>query len=55
MSEKIAPTKAKSDLKSGVDFKSYTASILGGNPPKKCVEQIEKENTPKKAPGSTRA
>lgn len=29
--------------------------VLGGNPPKKSVEEIESVNKPKKAPGSVRA
>lgn len=41
--------KVKYDQKSGVDFKDLPA-LHGGMPPKKSVEQIEKVNTPKKAP-----
>lgn len=48
------PPKAKSDNKSGVTNKDYV-SQLGGNPPKKSVEEIERVNTPKNAPGSVRA
>ncbi len=39
----------KSSVKSGVKEEQY-ADILGGIPPKKTVEQIEKENAPKDAP-----
>ena len=48
------PPKAKSDNKSGVPAKEY-ASQHGAQPPKKSVEEIEKVNTPKSAPGSVRA
>lgn len=45
-------TKAKSDVKSGNDFKQLP-KIMEGMPPKKTVDAIEKENTPKSAPGGT--
>lgn len=48
------PPKAKSDNKSGVTNKSYVEQ-LGGYPEKKTVEQIDKVNMPKNAPGSVRA
>jgi hypothetical protein len=48
------PQKAKSDNKSGVTNKAYLEQN-GGLPPKKSVEEIEKVNTPKNAPGSVRA
>ena len=50
MAEKQA--KAKSDVKSGNENKQFATSVLGGFPEKKSVEQIEKANTPGKAPGS---
>jgi len=53
--EKIAPTKAKSSVDSGVDNRNFIQKVLGGNPPTKNVEEIEKVNRPKKAPGSARA
>lgn len=52
MAEK--PKFAKSDVKSGVDNETYASKTLGGVPPKKSVEQIDQENTPKKASGSIR-
>lgn len=48
------PSKAKTCVKSGVTNTGYVP-ILGGNPPKKNVEEIDRVNRPKKAPGSTRA
>lgn len=48
------PPKAKSDFKSGVVNKQLVP-LLGGQPPKKNVEEIDKVNRPKTAPGSTRA
>jgi len=45
--------KATSSVKSGVLHTSNER--FGGMPGKKSVEQIEKVNTPKKAPGSVRA
>jgi hypothetical protein len=46
--------KANSDIKSGVTNKNYVP-IIGGQPPKKSVDEIEKVNKPKTAPGSSRA
>lgn len=46
--------KAVSDIKSGVTNKNFVP-VIGGQPPKKSVEEIEKVNKPKTAPGSTRA
>jgi hypothetical protein len=48
------PKKANSDIKSGVTNKAYVP-LIGGNPPKKSVEEIDKVNKPKSAPGSVRA
>ena len=47
--------KAKSEVKSGSDvIKSGTyVTQHGGMPPKKNVEAINKENTPKSCKGST--
>jgi hypothetical protein len=45
------------DGKSGMSNKSYRDQALGGNPPKKDKEAIEKANDPskrEKAPGSVR-
>lgn len=41
---------AKYDQKSGVVSVTDYVSMHGGLPPKKSVEAIEKENTPKKVP-----
>ena len=45
--------KAVSSQKSGVSNVQYV-KVLGGIPDKKTVEQIEKVNTPGKAPGSAK-
>ena len=46
--------KAKSSVKSGCDaIAGDYLRIQGGLPPKKGVDQIDKENTPKKAPNSS--
>lgn len=45
--------KVKYSNKSGVDFKELPA-LNGGMPPKKSVEAINSENTPKSAPKSVR-
>jgi hypothetical protein len=50
----ILAKKANSDVKSGVTNKNYVP-IIGGNPPKKSIDEIEKVNKPKTAPGSVRA
>jgi len=42
----------KGGVKSGVDFKGLVP-LLGGMPPKKSVEAIDKANMPKNAPAST--
>ena len=47
------PPKANSDNKSGVTNKDYVGQ-LGGYPEKKSVEQSDKVNMPKSAPGSVR-
>lgn len=54
MAEKNTPPKAASDNKSGVKNTSYVEQ-LGGYPSKKTVEEIDKVNMPKNAPGSVRA
>jgi hypothetical protein len=55
MADNIKPTFAKSDVKSGVTLDVYAEKVLDGLPPKKGVEQIEKESCPKTSPGSIRA
>lgn len=54
MADNVKPTFAKSDVKSGLENEKYAESVLDGIPSKKDVEQIEAENTPKRAPGSVR-
>jgi len=54
MANNVAPTFAKSDVKSGLENEKYAESVLDGIPSKKDVEEIESENTPKRAPGSVR-
>lgn len=54
MADKNTPPKASSDNKSGVSNKEYLTQ-LGGLPERKNVEQIDKVNMPKNAPGSVRA
>ncbi len=54
MADNVKPTFAKSDVKSGLENERYAETVLDGIPSKKSVEQIESENTPKKAPGSVR-
>lgn len=46
--------KAEVSVKSGHTHKNFQ-TVLGGMPPKKSVEEIEKVNTPGKAPGSVAA
>jgi hypothetical protein len=49
-------TEAKSDIKSGT-VRDATVKVLGGFPPVKTVEEINKLTSPesrKKAPGSVR-
>lgn len=48
------PKKAKSDIESGKVNKSYV-QVIGGYPSKKSVDEVEKVNRPKTAPGSQRA
>lgn len=55
MAENVKPTFAKADVKSGLELESYAEKILDGVPTKKSVEEIEKVNHPKKAPGSVRS
>lgn len=50
----MAEKKSNKWSKSGVSEDSYQTT-LGGMPPKKSVEEIEKANNPKKAPDSVRA
>lgn len=45
---------AKSDVKSGLLDQAYADKVLDGIPPKKSVDEIEKVNTPGKAPDSAR-
>lgn len=52
MADNVKPTYPKSDVKSGLENESYAEKILDGIPSKKSVEEIEKVNTVKKAPGS---
>lgn len=48
------PQKANVTVTSGHNHTQFT-KVLGGNPPKKSVEEIDSQNKPKKAPGSVRA
>lgn len=50
-----AQAKAKSDVKSGNELGKYAETVLGGMPPKKSQEEIDKVNTPKDAPQSVRS
>lgn len=43
-----AQAKATSSIKSGMTGDAFLAGPLGGTPPKKTVEQIDKVNTPGK-------
>lgn len=52
MADNVAPTYAKSDVKSGVENEQYASKTLGGIPEKKSVEEIEKVNTVKNVSGS---
>jgi hypothetical protein len=54
MADNVAPTYAHASVKSGVVNEKYAEQVLGGTPPKKNVEAVEKENLPKDAPGSVR-
>jgi hypothetical protein len=51
----MADKKAKSDVKSGVGSKDFATNTLGGYPASKDLKEINKANTPGKAPGSVRA
>jgi hypothetical protein len=55
MADNVRPTYAKSDVKSGLENEAYAEKVLDGIPAKKTVEEIEKVNTPKSAPGSVRS
>lgn len=52
MADNVKPTFAKSEVKSGVVNETYASKVLGGEPPKKDVEAIDKENRVKKAPNT---
>ena len=52
MADNVAPTYAKSDVKSGVEQETYASKTLGGIPEKKDVEAIDKENQVKNVSGS---
>ena len=54
MSDNVKPTFAKASVKSGLENEKYAATVLDGEPAKKNVDAIEKENLPKSAPGSVR-
>lgn len=54
MADNVKPTYPKSSVKSGLENSQYAEKVLDGTPPRKSVEAIESENTPKKAPGSVR-
>lgn len=47
-------SKANVTVKSGHVHTQFT-SVLGGNPSKKSVDEIDTQNKPKKAPGSVRS
>jgi len=55
MADNVKPTYSKTSVKSGNESEKYGQTVLGGIPEKKDVEQIDKENTPKNAPGSVRS
>lgn len=48
----VKPTFAKSNVKSGLTNDEYLDKVLDGQPTKKDVDAIERENRPKNAPGS---
>lgn len=52
MGDNVKPTYSKTSVKSGVESNKYGATVLGGVPPKKSVEEIEEVNLPKKSPGA---
>lgn len=55
MADNVKPTYPKSSVKSGLESEQYGEKVLDGVPAKKDVEEIQKENLPKKAPGSVRS
>ena len=55
MADNVKPTYAKTDVKSGLENEQYAEKVLDGTPPKKSVDEIERVNVPKKAPGSVRS
>jgi hypothetical protein len=52
MANNVAPTYAKSDVKSGLVNEQYAEKVLDGIPTKKDVQEVDKENQVKNAPGS---
>lgn len=50
MANNVAPTFAKSEVKSGLENEAYMKRILDGEPPRKDVDAIQKENCVKRAP-----
>ena len=52
MGDNVKPTYAKSDVKSGLVNEQYAEKVLDGIPAKKNVDEIDKENQVKNAPGS---
>jgi hypothetical protein len=52
MANNVAPTYAKSSVKSGLENEAYAEKVLDGVPAKKHVDEIDKENQVKNAPGS---
>lgn len=53
MADNVKPTYPKTAIKSGVENSAYAEKVLGGTPPKKDVDMIEKQNTVHDAPNST--
>lgn len=52
MADNVKPTYATSEVKSGVMNEVYLDKVLDGQPARKDVDAIDKENEPKNAPGS---
>lgn len=52
MGDNVKPTYAKSSVKSGLENEEYASRVLDGVPAKKHVDEIDKENQVKNAPGS---
>jgi hypothetical protein len=52
MADNVKPTYATSDVKSGLENEAYLDKVLDGQPTRKDVDAIDKENKPKNAPGS---